>query len=76
MSEKKLKVKLRSYLKERKISIVKLSEATGIGRHWLHDFIDHRAKLIPIKNIEAICSFLDCSTIDLFEVENAEILTA
>ena len=70
MNKKKLHVKMKLFLDNKKVSVRTLSKETNIHRNWLQDFINNKAKVIPIEHLEILCSYLDCDSSDIFEMIN------
>lgn len=62
-----IKVKLDELLDEKNITILQLSEASGISRSTLNSMVNGTTKGIQFSTIETICNFFKCNINDLIE---------
>jgi len=51
----------------RRITLIEVSEATGINRMTLSKMINHKGYSTVTDNLDKLCTFFDCSIEDLVE---------
>ncbi|MGX7180943.1 helix-turn-helix domain-containing protein [Enterococcus italicus] len=62
-----ISLKLNELLKKREITILQLSEQTGISRSTLNSMVNGVTKGIQFTTLDTLCESLDCSVSDLIE---------
>ncbi|ESQ85688.1 hypothetical protein AEAC466_00520 [Asticcacaulis sp. AC466] len=68
-----IKLKLAELLARRRLSIVELSDRTGISVRDLEVLRDQKALALRLKTIDCLCRCLNCQPSDLIEyVEDAD----
>lgn len=73
---KAIRIRIINLIKERNISVSKLSTLAGISRSTLSKFLSGKRKLIRLDMIEYICEGLDIKLKDFFDdkvFDNVEI---
>ena len=64
-----MKLKIKQILESKEKSVYWLRNATGISHKAIYDMVNGKTKSISFDNIEKICTALDCTPSDLFEIE-------
>jgi putative transcriptional regulator len=67
-----LEICLKDLLSQRRLSIVELSDRTGISVRHLELLRDQDALAIRLRTLEALCKALNCQPGDLFSLNNDE----
>ncbi len=67
-----IRIKLAEALAKRRLSIVELSDRTGIAVHDLEVLRDQKAMALRLKTLEALCRGLNCPPGDLLELSDGE----
>ncbi|MEI9905202.1 MAG: helix-turn-helix transcriptional regulator [Asticcacaulis sp.] len=67
-----VKFKLSEALARRRLSIVELSDRTGISVRDLETLRDQKAMALRMTTLEALCRALNCGAGDLLEVVDGE----
>lgn len=62
-----IKCHLSRLLGERKLTLQKVHEATGISRTTLTDIYHEKVKQMKFETMQKLCDFLDCNVGDLLE---------
>lgn len=62
-----IKCHLSKLIGERKLSIQKVHEATGISRTTLTDIYHEKVKQMKFETMQKLCDFLNCNVGDLLE---------
>ena len=63
-------VKLKELLENRKMTIYKLAQETGVSYNNLHRIATKKAKVMSFDVLEKICIALECKPNDLFEIDS------
>ena len=67
-----IRIKLAEALARRRLSIVELSDRTGIAVRDLETLREQKAMALRLKTLEAMCRALDCTPGDLLDLEEGE----
>ncbi len=67
-----IRFRLADALARRRLSIVELSDRTGIAVHDLETLRDQKAMALRMKTLEALCRALGCDPGELIEVSDDE----
>ncbi len=67
-----VRVKLKEALARRRLSIVELSDRTGIAVRDLEVLRDQKAMAMRFKTLEALCRALNCDPGDLLDIADDE----
>ena len=68
-----IRLKLAEVLARRRLSIVELSDRTGISVRDLEILRDQKAMALRLKTLEALCRALNCTPGDLIEYGGNEV---
>lgn len=68
-----IRFKLAEALARRRLSIVELSDRTGIAVRNLETLRDQEAMALRMKTLEALCRALNCDPGELIEVSDDEV---
>lgn len=67
-----LRVRIAELVKEKKISLYRFANESGITYNQLYTIAKGKTKRIDFKTIELFCKHLNCKPGDLFEYEEEE----
>lgn len=67
-----IEITLKSLLAKKRLSIVELSDRTGISVHDLEILRDNGALAIKVKTLETLCRALKCQPSDLLVLSDDE----
>jgi putative transcriptional regulator len=67
-----IKLRVAELLAKKRLSIVELSDRTGIAVRDLEILRDQKAMALRLKTLDALCRALSCSTADLIEYTEDE----
>ena len=68
-----IRLKLAEVLARRRLSIVELSDRTGISVRDLEILRDQKAMALRLKTLEALCRALTCTPGDLIDYSDNEV---
>lgn len=68
-----MKLVLKEYLKKNNISVYWLEKKTNISHKTLYDMVNRKTKGITFSNLEKICTALECTPNDIFEIRKGDI---
>lgn len=64
-----MKLILKEYLQKVGVSIYRLEKETGMHHKTLSDIVNNKTKSISYENLGKICSVLNCTPNDIFEID-------
>ena len=62
----------REFKTGKRVSVIEISQATGISRGTLSKVLNHKGSNITIDKVEKLCSFFNCKIEELVEIVNVE----
>ncbi|MED4718628.1 helix-turn-helix domain-containing protein [Bacillus badius] len=72
----KFKIHVEKFMKQKNLSVTKVSKDTGISRPTLTRYIKSTLKKVESKNIQALCCYFKCEPGDLVEFVDEENKTS